>query len=139
MDLASLLRYHIKLSSGDNKKQLEYVLKIHLDGSSIKHPDPKMEGEEMDLLEPELDENDPVRGEPNGEEILAHYKLQQNHQEDPFRNIPTTPRPRSTSMTENSDKLLLKCPHPSKSMVVEETLKQEKVNKSGGWLHLKSF
>lgn len=126
MDLASLLRYHVKQSDGDNKKQLEYILKIHLEGGAIKHPDPKMEGEELDLLEPELEEDDPVRGDVCGEEILADYKLQ-IVQDDPFRNIPTTPRPRST-LTETSDKLL-NCPHPSKctSVITEETVKEEKV------------
>lgn len=135
MDLASLLRHHIKQSDGDNKKQLEYILKIHLEGSSIKYPDPKIEADEIDLLEPELEENDTVKGVICGEQILAEYQLQENYfdvNNVPFRNVPITPRPKSTK-TEISDKLPLNCPHPSKctSVLTEEVVKQEKMDSSG--------
>lgn len=142
LDLATLLRHHIQTSDGDNRKQLEYILKIHLEGGSIKHPDPKMEGDELDLLEPELEEDDPVRGDICGEQVLADYKIQQQQQKnttvvvqnDPFVNLPKTPRPKSVSTrTDNSEKLQLKCPHPSKctSMMTDEVVKQEKVAEAG--------
>lgn len=132
MDLASILRHHIKQTNGDNKKQLEIILKIHLEGGTIKHPDPKIEGEELDLIEPELEENDPIRGDICGEQVLANYKFEENESgNNPFPNVPTIPRPRSavSLRTENSAKDHLKCPHPSKctTMFTDQMTKQENV------------
>lgn len=88
-----------------------------------------MEGEELDLLEPELEEDDAVRGDICGEQILADYKLQEKipiEQADPFRNMPTTPRPRSVSTkTDISEKLQLNCPHPSKCTIATEDRRVE--------------
>lgn len=87
-----------------------------------------MEGEELDLLEPELEEDDTVSGDICGEQVLADYKLQENNSiaQDPFRNIPTTPRPRSVSArTDISDKMQLNCPHPSKCTIATEERKTE--------------
>lgn len=81
-----------------------------------------MEGEELDLLEPELEEDDTVRSDICGEQVLADYKLHENIpfvHEDPFRNISATLRPRSVSTkTDISEKI--NCPHPSKCTVAEE-------------------
>ncbi|PNF30854.1 LisH domain-containing protein ARMC9, partial [Cryptotermes secundus] len=85
MGLCDMLEFYLKNSDGEMSKQLEYILKLHRghcqpDHSSTsdqENGDDDME--EMDLLEEELDSNDPVHslhGELSGDQLLyQQYRL----------------------------------------------------------------
>ncbi|XP_067000714.2 lisH domain-containing protein ARMC9 [Anabrus simplex] len=85
MGLSSILEYYLKHSGGEMHKQLEYILKLHRGDCQPDHSATSEEEnadddtEEVDLLEDELDADDPVRtthGELSGEELLhQQYRL----------------------------------------------------------------
>ncbi|KAJ9591199.1 hypothetical protein L9F63_002270 [Diploptera punctata] len=85
MGLCSVLEYYLKHSEGEMSKQLEYILKLHRGDCQPDHSATSDEenadddAEEVDLLEEELDNDDPVRslhGELCGDQLLyQQYRL----------------------------------------------------------------
>ncbi|XP_063242372.1 lisH domain-containing protein ARMC9-like isoform X2 [Bacillus rossius redtenbacheri] len=85
MGLGRVLDYYILRSEGEPRRQLEYIARLHRGDCQPDHTplsDEENEdddSEEVDLLEEELDSDDPMKGgqgEPCGEQLLfQHYRL----------------------------------------------------------------
>ncbi|XP_069681051.1 lisH domain-containing protein ARMC9-like isoform X2 [Periplaneta americana] len=85
MGLCSMLELYLKHSEGEMAKQLEYILRLHRGDCQPDHSATSDEenadddAEEVDLLEEELDSDDPVRslhGELSGDQLLLqNYRL----------------------------------------------------------------
>ncbi|KAF2896280.1 hypothetical protein ILUMI_09894 [Ignelater luminosus] len=78
LNLAQLIEYHIARTDGEIQRQLQFILKLHWEGNEDKgcQCDSSIEPEyEVDLLEPELDNDDSIKTEPSGEDFLTNYKL----------------------------------------------------------------
>jgi len=83
--LCGVLEYYLKNSEGEMSKQLEYILKLHRGDCQPDHSatsdeeNAEDDTEEVDLLEEELDSDDPVRslqGELSGYHLLyQQYRL----------------------------------------------------------------
>ncbi|XP_015599522.1 lisH domain-containing protein ARMC9 isoform X2 [Cephus cinctus] len=75
--LASVLEYHRKQNSGEIRKHLDHILRIHKRNYTDNTEDEETaddDNEELDVLEDELEEDDPVKvhtGELFGEALLA--------------------------------------------------------------------
>ncbi|XP_034187892.2 lisH domain-containing protein ARMC9 isoform X2 [Osmia lignaria lignaria] len=77
MKFSSMLEQYSKYKTGEIRKHLDHILKIHKGEITIKTEDEEMadnDNEEFDVVESQLEENDPVKsnyGELCGEALLA--------------------------------------------------------------------